>query len=440
MKKYFLIVFVTLLMHSLSLSAQETVALGSYSPYTLFGIGDLVNQGTPYNKSMGGVGIGIRDNRFINFINPAAASSIDTLSFMVDFGVQQKNTIYTGKGTTGGLNDNEILNNAYNIFNMSHIAVTFPLYRSSAMILGITPLSDVGYNFVEKETDDALVAELGDIQYQKIGTGGLYTAFTGVSATFWKRLSIGAQAHFNFGTMARSSYAIFNTNSTNRMIQTGWNYSLRGVTGKFGLQYSQPISNDYYLIVGGTYKLPCNLGGVSNRYAYAVSSSFTDTIHNTEIENRNIINIPEEIGVGFSFKKSGKWQFAFDYTLQDWSNTIFDETPGIDFAPTKAQSFKAGFEFTPNRYDIRYYMKRVSYRFGVYHNKSYYSLNGSQISATGITFGLSLPVFRLYNAITIGVDLGERGSLQNNLIRERYANFYLGINLHDIWFQKPLYN
>lgn len=439
MKKFFLIVFVALLTNSLSLSAQGSVALGSYSPYTLFGIGDLVTQGTPYNKSMAGVGIGVRDNRYINFLNPAAASSIDTLSFMVDFGVQQKNTIYTGMGTTGGLGENEVLKNAYNIFNMSHIAISFPLYRSSAMVLGITPLSDVGYSFAESETDDALVAELGDIQYQKMGTGGLYSAFAGASATFWKRVSVGAQAHFNFGTISRSSYAIFNSTSSQRTIQSGWQYALRGVTAKFGLQYAQPLGEQHFMIIGGTYKLPCNLGGVSTRYAYALSSSYTDTVRHNEVINGNIINMPEEIGVGISFKSSAKWQVAFDYTLQDWSNTKFEETPGIDFQTTKAQSFKLGFEFTPNRYDIRYYFKRVSYRFGVYHNQSYYTLNGSQISATGITFGLSLPVFRFYNSITLGVDLGERGSLKNDLVRERYANFYIGINLHDIWFQKPLY-
>ena len=37
-------------------SAQEE-AYNAYSPYSMFGIGDLSKQGTAWNKSMGGVGI-----------------------------------------------------------------------------------------------------------------------------------------------------------------------------------------------------------------------------------------------------------------------------------------------------------------------------------------------------------------------------------------------
>jgi hypothetical protein len=50
-----------------------------------------------------------------------------------------------------------------------------------------------------------------------------------------------------------------------------------------------------------------------------------------------------------------------------------------------------------------------------------------------------IPVFRLYNGLTLGVDLGQRASTRNNMIRERYATFVVGFNIHDIWFQKVQY-
>ena len=40
--------------------AQDPLAGNGYSPYSLFGFGDLVRQGTGYNLSMGGIGIGDR--------------------------------------------------------------------------------------------------------------------------------------------------------------------------------------------------------------------------------------------------------------------------------------------------------------------------------------------------------------------------------------------
>ena len=40
---------------SVSVSAQDGT-YGAYSPYSIFGIGDISKEGTAYNKSMGGTG------------------------------------------------------------------------------------------------------------------------------------------------------------------------------------------------------------------------------------------------------------------------------------------------------------------------------------------------------------------------------------------------
>lgn len=80
----------------LSVHAQDETygTYGSYSPYSIFGIGDISKEGTAYNKSMGGVGIATRNRRFINYLNPAAVTARDTLSFMADFGLSQSNKLF----------------------------------------------------------------------------------------------------------------------------------------------------------------------------------------------------------------------------------------------------------------------------------------------------------------------------------------------------------
>ena len=67
-------------------------------------------------------------------------------------------------------------------------------------------------------------------------------------------------------------------------------------------------------------------------------------------------------------------------------------------------------------------------------------LNGQQVNATGFTLGIGIPVFRYYNSVNLGIDFGQRGTLDKNLVRERYFLFTVSFNLHDIWFIKPLYN
>ena len=136
----------------------------------------------------------------------------------------------------------------------------------------------------------------------------------------------------------------------------------------------------------------------------------------------------------------------FDYLRSDWSKSGFDKANGFGisgdskFSSTVSQSFRAGFEIVPNRNDIRYYLRRCAYRAGVYYDQSYYRLDGNDVNAVGITLGVTLPVFKWYNGISLGVDLGQRGNKNNGMIRERYAMFVVGFNIHDIWFRKHEYN
>ena len=89
-KLFILTVFLVI---SVCVHAQDGT-YGAYSPYSIYGIGDIAKEGTAYNKSMGGTGIATRNRRFINYMNPAAVTARDTLSFMADFGLVQKNTLY----------------------------------------------------------------------------------------------------------------------------------------------------------------------------------------------------------------------------------------------------------------------------------------------------------------------------------------------------------
>ena len=66
--------------------AQDTTADTGYSPYSLFGLGQLSGQGTTFNATMGGLGLAVRNNRFINVANPAAVTAREAKSFMMDFG------------------------------------------------------------------------------------------------------------------------------------------------------------------------------------------------------------------------------------------------------------------------------------------------------------------------------------------------------------------
>ena len=414
--------------------AQEG-AYGAYSPYSIYGIGDISKEGTAFNKGMGGTGIATRNKRFINYLNPAAVTARDSLSFMADFGLSQNNKVFSQ-------GDMKSANNTFNIYDF---AMSFPIYRSSAFMVGITPFSDVGYDFSSIETNQDIIGNTGNIRYDSYGNGSIYQLFFGAGVTLWKKLSLGAEGIYYFGNIDKITNMNY-SNSSYRSINSGNELNLNAFTGKFGIQYEQKIKDNVSLTVGATYRMGTNLKGYSTEYRYANLSSVSDTLRHNIDTLSSALRIADEIGLGIALKSGDKWAAEFNYLRSNWSNSGFDKVSGFGvvgnskFSSTVSQSFRAGFEITPNRNDIRYFLRRCTYRAGVYYDQAYYKLDGNNVNSMGLTLGFTLPVFRWYNGLSLGVDLGQKSSTRNNMIRERYAMFVIGFNIHDIWFQKQQYN
>jgi len=420
---------------SISVSAQDGT-YGAYSPYSIYGIGDISKEGTAYNKSMGGTGIANRNKKFINYLNPAAVTARDTLSFMADFGLVQNNTVFR-QGD---------LRSAHNTFNIYDFVLSFPIYRSSAFMVGITPYSDVGYDFSSIETDPGIIGNTGNITYDSYGSGSIYQAFIGAGVTFWKRLSVGAEMIYYFGNLDKITNVDY-SDASYRSMNSGSELMVRGLTGKFGLQYEQKLGGNVSMIIGATYKMGTGMKGYSTNFRYANQSSVTDTLrYNVDTLARSGMRFGDELGIGISVKGGDKWSAEFNYLRSDWRKSGFDAAQGFavvgdsKFSSTVSQSFRAGFEIVPNRNDIRYYFKRCSYRAGFYYDQAYYKMDGNNVNSMGITLGITLPVYQWHNGISLGVDIGQRASTRNDMIRERYATFVIGFNIHDIWFRKIQYN
>lgn len=420
---------------SVCVSAQEGT-YGAYSPYSIYGIGDLSKQGTAFNKSMGGTGIATRNRRFINYLNPAAVTARDSLAFMADFGLSGNNNVFAQ-------GDRKSANNTFNIYDF---VMTFPIWRSSAFIVGLTPFSDIGYDFSSVEDNDQIIGQTGNITYDSFGKGSVYQLFLGAGVTFWKKFSVGAEMIYYFGNLDKVTNMNY-SNASFRSVNAGNEIMARGLTGKFGLQYEQKLRGDVSMVVGATYRMGTNMKGYSTEYRYAKQSSLIDTLrHNVDTLGMSGVRFGDELGLGISVKGGDKWSAEFNYIRSDWRNSGFDNITGFavsgvsKFSSTVSNSFRAGFEFVPNRNDIRYYFRTCTYRAGVYYDKAYYKLDGNNVNSMGITLGMTLPVFKGHNGISIGVDMGQRGSLKDKMIRERYATFVIGFNIHDIWFRKVQYD
>lgn len=410
-------------------------AAGGYSPYSVFGIGNTSRQGTAYNKSMGGVGIANRNNRYINVTNPAAVTARDSLAFMADFSLYGDNTIFA-EGSARSAN---------NVFNINDIVISFPIQDQSAMMIGVMPYSDTGFGFSFNYTDPALIGNTGSVSYAAAGQGSIYKFFAGAGVTFFKRLSLGAQFDYYFGNISKDFKTAFADNSYVN-IENGTSLIAKAVGGKFGLQYEQPIGTKIKLGIGATYSTKATMRGFYEDSKFASGTASKDTLRYRfdTLGVSSKVNIPTEIAVGISIRHTNIWMAEINYLRSDWTKSNLESISGYPsdacpFATTTSETLRIGFEYIPNINDIRYYFNRVAYRAGAYYKKEHYAFQGNPIISKGVTIGATLPIYRWYNGLTLGFEFGQRGTLQNNLIRERYFNFSIGINIFDIWFQKPQY-
>ena len=140
------------------------------------------------------------------------------------------------------------MRSANNTFNIYDFVLSFPIYRSSAFMVGITPFSDVGYNFSKIETDQNIIGNTGNITYTSYGLGSVYQVFAAAGVTFWKSLSLGAELIYYFGNIDKVTNMNY-SDSSYKSINSGSDITVGGVTGKFGLQYEQKLVDNVSVIV-----------------------------------------------------------------------------------------------------------------------------------------------------------------------------------------------
>ena len=211
----------------------------SNSPYTRFGYGNLADRSFGAGRAMGGVGIGVRDSKQINPMNPASYSGMDSLTFLFDFGAY----LQVGR-FSDGTNKDKRLNG-----NVEYFALQFPITRWLAMCAGMRPYSFVGYRYGSVES-------IGDTYYNNVysGEGSLNDAFVGLSVDIWKkRLAVGANVGYLFGKITHLQSLQFSGTSEAYTTARSQELEVRDVKLDFGIQYTHPLSAEESLTFGATY-------------------------------------------------------------------------------------------------------------------------------------------------------------------------------------------
>ena len=174
---------------------------GSNSPYSRYGVGLLSDQSLGVNRQMGGLGYGLRSNKYINILNPASFSEADTLTMLFEAGFSLQNVNFK---------EGSKRINAKNA-SFDYIAVEFRVCKNLGMSAGFLPYSTVGYSF--SNTANAGTNEESINSYN--GTGGIYQPFIGLGWKPFKGVSVGVMGSYIYGDITHEVGINF-TNSTDR--------------------------------------------------------------------------------------------------------------------------------------------------------------------------------------------------------------------------------
>ena len=413
----------------IALAGAASAQTNANSPYSRFGLGLMNQPGFVRNRAMGGVGIALRDNRYINYLNPASCSAIDTMSFLFDFGIMGH---YTYTETSSSSDD-------FYGMNMDHLAIAFPITKWWAASFSVLPYSKVGYSISEQD----FAKDIGFIEYLYTGNGGINQLNLGTSLKFLDHFSLGANFKYLFGSIDLSRRVSFSPSLSrsyskvvSRTIVSDFIYDL-------GVQYSQDFLENFNLTLGMVFDNRARVSAENRILKQNIfpgstvgltdSTTLDPSFVLEESSVKGNIVIPAKVGAGLTLTYADKIRLAFDYYNQDWSKSTFFNS---DQPLARSNGYYGGLEIIPDPTALKGYHKHIAYRLGGHYKNSYLQLQGEQLKDYGIGFGVGLPLRNTKSTFNLACELGRRGTLENNLIRENYMIISFSVTLHDFWFMK----
>ncbi len=410
-----------LLVNAAQVKSQST----STSPYSRFGIGEI--QSTPFakSKSMAGLSSAIRNSYELNPMNPASYTSIEQTAFEVG-------------GFVGFMKQsNAVASQTNNNASLTYLAVAFPLAEKWGGSFGLLPFSGLGYESTVLTTES-----MGTVKNIFEGSGGLNQFYIGTAYSPFKNISIGANVSYLFGNLSETKSKEFHDTLLYYNIRQQHSTFIGDFHAKVGIQYSKALKDDKRLTLGFTAALQNELNAgkttLSERYRYISPGNATiiDTPQNTP-DVKGTILLPASYNLGVVFSKENKWMFGAELAMSDWTSF---RNFGADPKLQQRMEIGLGGSYTPDYNVVGNYFKRMEYRLGFNYVQSGIRIQNEDINEMSVTAGLGLPLPRSQSRINLGLELGQRGTISGNLIKEEYLMVYFGFSFSDKWFVKRKYD
>lgn len=411
------------------------------SPFTSRGVGDIFTPELAHNRAMGGIGISNGSYYYLNNVNPALLPYNTLTVFSAGFIGENRSIENNVSSETNGSGSLGYLATAFPIMQPT-LGDTTSFFRWTTSI-GLMPYSYVNYEF---SFEQPVAGGDEDVRIQEDGSGGFTQLYWSNGFALNKNIGVGLKASYLFSSIESNFSNVVQIDGNNNFqANLKEQVSISDFTFGGGIHFKKDsiFNNKIQLNIGATYDFG---GDISARRFQAIErlNQVGQVLDQDTIANntRGKIKLPSSSGFGISMTNNKTWTAGVDFKFQKW--TEYENFLGSNEGLANFTRMGLGGEWTPDPFSVTKYYQRITYRLGFHYENTPYNIenqagNTNQVNELGINFGWSLPVSRL-SSLDMAFTLGQRGNVDNTLLKEQYFKFYLGVTWNDKWFQKRKFN
>ncbi len=409
-------------------AANQSFSQGDVtSPYSFIGLGDNFPKGNIRALSMGGVDMALRSPMYINMKNPAGLSGIDTMSFVGSVGLAINNSSYRTSDLTS----------SFSSANVNHLAIAFPIIRWWKTSIMLLPYSSMGYEV----NDQGNIENAGQADFYYEGDGGMDAVNWTNAFSVSENLAFGLSASYYFGKLEHSRKVMFPDSVFvfNSLVQE--KVLLNGFFFEAGMQYYHHLDEKNTLGFGLKYGNKTELRTTTDYVAFTYLSD--DLYNNNSLDTirtwagaKSSVRLPYSVGLGISWVKKDKILVAADFRYEKWEDFKYMEN---DLDLSNKIRAAIGAEYIPVSNTLSAYWKMVHYRMGFRYEHLGMKFADTELKEYAISVGFGLPLRKSKTFVNLGFELGQNGTVDNNLIQERYLRIMLGVSIKETWFRKSRY-
>ena len=410
------------------------------SPYSRYGVGNLVPLSNIANRAMGGISAGYSDPVSINSVNPATYS--DLIYSTLDIGMEYDNRNLKSKDPVGNYKSNNAI--------VPYLQFGVPLLMGNKKALknkvawgltfGLKPISRINYKIQNTSFNNI---DTTSTIYE--GSGGINEAFIGTGLRIHK-FSFGINTGYLFGEKNYDSRLLF-INDTVDYYKThyGTQTNFGGVFLTGGIQYVDSVGKGV-LRLGAYGNLKQKFNGskdyVVETFDYNSNSGTPgriDSVYENDGQ-KGKVQLPSTFGAGFTYT-TDHLLIGADYETTHWDGYRFY---GQKDLVKNSWNARLGIQYLPASLGSTGYFNYVKYRAGFSFGQDYIDVENS-LPVYNVSIGGSFPLKlkhnfydMQYSIMNFTFEYANRGNNKNN-ITENIYKISLGFSLSDVWFRRHVY-